>query len=206
MSAGWQLWDFVDVRGTDMVWKAGRVTQLDTVKGLRVEYVRNGEPFGEWIDRETSRLNRYRVKSKCIPEVELPSIVITADLIATTKTRLSNEFQFFPTSRSSAELINFYRGELYQTCKNLLMEEPRSGELLRAAVELLIEVSVAATAWLSKAAELCADVLQLQSQPESLYESAERAIASMWPELFQVLSMMLGAGSMPVSFLHVSSK
>jgi hypothetical protein len=206
MSADWQLGDFVDVRGTDMVWKAGRVTQVDSAKGLRVEYVRNGEPFGEWIDRETSRLNRYRVKSKCLPEVELPSILVSTDVLATTKLRLTNEFQFFPTSRSSAELIHFYRGELYQTCKNLLMEEPRSMEMLMVALELLVEVSVAVTAWLSKAAELCADVLQLQSQPESLYESSERAIASMWPELFQVLSMMLGAGPMPLLFLHVSSK
>lgn len=206
MSADWQLWDFVDVRGTDMVWKAGRVTQRDSVKGLRVEYVRNGEPFGEWIDRETSRLNRYRVKSKCLPEVELPSIVITADLVTNIKTRLTNEFQFFPTSRSSTDLINFYRGELYHTCKNLLMEEPRNRDVLMTALELLFEVSVAATAWLSKVAELCDDVLLLQSQPESLYETSERAIASMWPELFHVLSMMLGAGPLPLLFLHVSAK
>lgn len=206
MSEQWRLGDYADVRGTDMVWRTGRVTQLDPAKGARVEYMRNEEPFGEWLDPETSRLSRYRTKTKWTQEVELPSVVLTVDLLTATKSRLEQEFQSFPCSRSSQELVAFYKGDLYHLCKNLLQEEPRNRDVLQAGLELLVEVATAACEWLSKVPELCSEILVLQTQPERLYDSAQRAIASVWPELFHILSMMLGAGPVHLRFLQVKSR
>ena len=206
MSEQWRLGDFVDVRGTDMAWKAGRVGQQDPAKGLRVEYVRNEEPFGEWLDSESSRLSRYRTKTKWTNEVELPSISITSVLLLSAKRRLEQEFRSFPSSRSSQEIVTFYRGEVYHLCKNLLQEEPRNHDLLLAGLELLIAVATVACEWLSKVPELYSEILLLHTQAERLYESPQRAFASIWPELLHILSMMLGAGPVYLRFLHVNSR
>lgn len=198
-----QVGDYVDVRGTDMQWKGGQVVAVDPVKGLRVQYLRSGEAFAEWLDRESSRLALYRVRTKCTGEVDLPAVTLTAQLLTSICNRLATDYATFPPPLSPKDLIGFYRGDLYNVCCTLLTKEPRSQEELETGLNLLMGVTGITMKWLIKVPEMYSHVLLLQSTPEILYTAPELAVASIWPEMMQILALMLGVASFPLRFLSV---
>lgn len=182
--------DYVDLCCSETIWVVAKVTGLREDYGVRLDYRKNGSKQAEWVLPTSKRLAPFRTKSSVKEYFPLPLRgtqiqEFIDEAISGLKEPIGN----------CKEIIAFYRGTIYSLSLEVLQSKPSSREAMAQAVQFLTGCIDLTEAWLDLLPRLQTQVLSLSVAKEVMYMDESAALASIWPEMFSVIGMILDGSS-----------
>jgi len=183
LSAYYREGYYIDIKRTDGIWTTGVVKAVDPVRGYNVCYEDNAKAIQVWFGKGSERIAPFR--QACTGK-ELNSVLRKAGLgvketVAEVRAVLSR------TGMEPMVLVQAYRGDfLYRVLDlvELRTEAALWQETLTQVVEFCLQ-------WLRRHVQGTEVWLGLLKSKDAYLSSVERAEASSWPELFEVLGKAL---------------
>ena len=182
---------YLDIKQGDGKWTVGVVKGVDPVKGYNVHYEDNGKPWQLWLNRTSERLAPFRSVST---EKVLNSVLRKA---GATIAEIAQDIRVV-VSRSAGDAmsaVQTYRGEFLYRVLELLESQPNQDSERVLWTDALTCVVTFSLQWLRSHLQSASTWLSLLKSKEAYLTSVDRAQASAWPELFEILSKALLAKS-----------
>lgn len=180
------LGDYVDLCCSETIWVVAKVTDLREDLGLRLDYRKKGSKQAEWLLPNSKRLAPFRTRTSTKEYFPIPPQGLDLHNMIDEAIHGLNGAQ-----SECKEIIAFYRGTLYSLALETLKSKPSTREAMVQAVQFLTGFTDFVARWLDDFPKWQGHVASEMVAKEVMYTDENAALASMWPELFEVIGLIL---------------
>ena len=180
------LGDFVDLCCSETTWVVAKVTDLREDLGLRLDYRKKGSKQAEWLLPNSKRLAPFRTRTSTKEYFPIPPQGLSLPNMLDEAINGLNGTQI-----ECKGIIAFYRGTLYSLALETLKSKPSTREAMVQAVQFLTGFTVFVARWLDDFPKWQGHIASEMIAKEVMYTDENAALASMWPELFEVIGLIL---------------
>lgn len=188
--------DYVDLPDPNMTWRCGRVLSVDPSQGILVRYIGLHEDREVLISPYMCAPFRTKTQGKTWLDCGLGALPakINSESLEHCQELMEWAQSGAHNPPSPKVLIASFRGQLFFTLCALLESAPQALEAASSSLHLLTCFINFLCWWLKFATDHASLLLQPCLNP---YQSTDKALISMYPELFAVLEDLFAPGRSP---------
>lgn len=178
---------YIDIKRSDGLWTTGVIKSIDPVRGYNVQFEDNGKPLQIWLGKASDRIAPFRqatVGKELNSVLRKPGATVR-DIAVDVKTALSRR------ETSPMSLIQTCRGELFFRVLELVELQPLSESERTAWQETVVLVVEGCMQWLQSQWQSTEIWVSLLKSKDAYLSSLEKAEASCWPEMFEMLGKLV---------------